>query len=566
MDFEGGNFQADGEEYCYTTERLYLYTGWNFQQVEDMMKQYYGCKKAVVVKDITNDGTGHIDMFFKLGGKHVAFVGEYTVVKDDVNKKRMDDNVKQLEALKYSDGSEGITVYRIPMPNAGKAFGESIPRTFINSTLFASKDGSYKVNLWPIYTVDKDLEAQALEAWEQGMPDWEHVGVISDQVSLYSGAIHCVTRTIPALPLAKWVPDGECKEGVCDGGADGYSGPCIAATEPEPGCWGPAWECLCNDCDVQSCKIPAGCGNATCDDGETCFSCPGDCKCGADEACNVATGKCASNLCGNEKCDAGENCFSCAADCGCKTGTTCSFGVCSADPCDGITYDGCCDGNLLVYCEESNLVTQDCGTDGCGWNEGNAWYDCGFAGSDPSGNKPGDCGQFNYPPGCEGKECGDNGGGYSCGECSGKGAVCTLEGTCCVPGCGEKQCGDDGCGGVCGECTDGTECVDGMCSCVPDCEGKQCGDDGCGGVCAECAAGSSCDANFTCAPDPVEPDVVTGGDVPVGGDVTVGEDTGTTDEGGGGSDCSVAGTGAPSAAALVAGLLLALAAFRRRMA
>jgi MYXO-CTERM domain-containing protein len=105
-----------------------------------------------------------------------------------------------------------------------------------------------------------------------------------------------------------------------------------------------------------------------------------------------------------------------------------------------------------------------------------------------------------------------------------------------------------------------------MCSCVPDCEGKQCGDDGCGGVCAECAAGSSCDANFTCAPDPVEPDVVTGGDVPVGGDVTVGEDTGTTDEGGGGSDCSVAGTGAPSAAALVAGLLLALAAFRRRMA
>jgi agmatine/peptidylarginine deiminase len=538
FDFEGGNFQADGEEFCYTTERTYYYTGMDYDELNEVFQTYYGCKEAVVLKDITNDGTGHVDMFFKLGGKHVAFMGEYTVVNDPTNKQRMDDNVAIMNALKYSDGSAGIKTYRIPMPKPYKSGSEVVPRTFINSTLMVSADGTKKVNMWPIYTVDKDLEAEALDAWEEGLPKWDHVGIISDQISLYSGAVHCVTRTIPALPLTKAIADGTCDGGVCDGGADGYDGACIPASEEDPGCWGPKWACLCNICEQAGCQIPATCGDGTCDATENCFSCAQDCLCEGDLTCNFITGQCASNSCGNGTCEEGENCLSCEADCGCKGGESCSFGICTDDPCGGITYDGCCDGeDTLVYCDGGELVVMGCQGGGCGWLPQNEWYDCGGSGGDPSGAKPLDCYDFSYPPGCDGKECGDNGGGYSCGECS-----------------NGEACND----GVCGE---GPACT---------CDGKECGDDGCGTICGECGEGLVCGAEFTCIEEVVNPEgtdgeivtdeEITGADVPAGDDVPTDEPKKKKDDG-----CTMGGTGSGSGMGLVLfGFFLMLAVLRRR--
>ena len=57
----------------------------------------------------------------------------------------------------------------------------------------------------------------------------------------------------------------------------------------------------------------------------------------------------------------------------------------------------------------------------------------------------------------------------------------------CTPDCDDKQCGSDGCGGSCGDCTgEQVGCVEGVCVCLPACENKQCGDDGCMGSCGEC--------------------------------------------------------------------------------
>ena len=40
----------------------------------------------------------------------------------------------------------------------------------------------------------------------------------------------------------------------------------------------------------------------------------------------------------------------------------------------------------------------------------------------------------------------------------------TLSAPACVPDCTDKDCGDDGCGNSCGECTDGSLCnTDGLC-------------------------------------------------------------------------------------------------------
>src|SRR5205823_2420258 len=57
----------------------------------------------------------------------------------------------------------------------------------------------------------------------------------------------------------------------------------------------------------------------------------------------------------------------------------------------------------------------------------------------------------------------------------------------CVPQCDGKFCGDDTCGGTCGACPPGSACnAASRCvasPCVPQCGGRQCGSDGCGGSC-----------------------------------------------------------------------------------
>lgn len=66
----------------------------------------------------------------------------------------------------------------------------------------------------------------------------------------------------------------------------------------------------------------------------------------------------------------------------------------------------------------------------------------------------------------------------------------------CTPKCEGKFCGDDGCGGSCGVCSNGTQCFFGRCQavpCKPDCKSRACGSDGCGGSCGVCKNKQVCD-------------------------------------------------------------------------
>ncbi len=70
----------------------------------------------------------------------------------------------------------------------------------------------------------------------------------------------------------------------------------------------------------------------------------------------------------------------------------------------------------------------------------------------------------------------------------------------CIPACDGKACGPNGCGGTCGECSEGTTCEDTACVPVP-CEpvcAVACGDDGCGGSCGSCLAEQECDPVAGC--------------------------------------------------------------------
>jgi hypothetical protein len=283
-----------------------------------------------------------------------------------------------------------------------------------------------------------------------------------------------------------------------------------------------------------------GCGGCACQ----------SCVCGTDAYCCSTAW---DDICVQECTDCG--------GCG-GGGTTPGGGIQPCGSCGNISYEGCCNGQVVQFCDGGQLMCLDCSANpSCGWSAQAGYYDCGTPGSpDPSGanpmqcgggginppagycgdgacgagenatNCPQDCGGGPCTPSCAGKACGDNGCGGTCGAC-GFGYYCDISGQCidesCEPNCSGKQCGEDGCGGMCGSCPiqftcNNSQCVpagvgpapgdsdvqspaEGDVECTPSCYGKLCGDDGCGGTCGACPAGYGCNEQYLCEEGYVPP-------------------------------------------------------------
>ena len=75
-------------------------------------------------------------------------------------------------------------------------------------------------------------------------------------------------------------------------------------------------------------------------------------------------------------------------------GQECSGGAkLEAAECGSVSFEGCCDGEKLLFCEGGMLCARDCGgLPHCGWNDILGFYDCGSAGQDdPAGLYPASC-------------------------------------------------------------------------------------------------------------------------------------------------------------------------------
>jgi hypothetical protein len=294
-----------------------------------------------------------------------------------------------------------------------------------------------------------------------------------------------------------------CTEGEvkCDGEDRYYE--CVKKGE----CW--KWSSLYVECKGNkfcACMNEPD-GICTPADGEAC-GCAPDCtdkECGAD-GCGGTCGICEEGDCNlfTNKCDV-LDCESCQS-------------VCAEDEtkCNGDLVQHCvdvfADDELCEPCWKFEQVAVPCpGDQACDVDVDKCVCAVGDACGEACCEEPAVCfGDACCTPACEGKDCGDDGCGGTCGTC-GEGDYCSAGkcGPICNSDCaeGDKECNGDmtgykECKKVCDDCgvgggpcfqftpffgcEAGSKCVDGECVCQPKCTGKECGDDGCGGSCGTC--------------------------------------------------------------------------------
>lgn len=405
VDTEGGTFQSTSDGICFTGDRQLFYMTclagdcqssvltMPLDQVQShpsalelkrVWGEYLGCRDVIVTNSVTDDGTGHVDMYLKVLDDERVLIGEYVApfqsgTAQAANAQLLDENAAFIEAYVKPAGGR-FAVPRLIMPGHRSTNQGRVPFTYMNSTFFNG------LNLWPayLYTEWEESRAEAEATWHEVLPEYTHVWIESAEISFWAGAIHCITRTIPERVPGQWVEDGDCTGELCDAAPGGYSGECSPNGLTDTICWGPEWACDCNDCSTGCDYAPAGPVDVDCPDGLT------------DRGC-------------------------CEDD----TLRYCEFGTQMVQPCTG-----------------------GCGWSSAGgfYNCGDARTFPGFPGEpDPGGTHPLSCEEAICVADCSGRHCGSDGCGGLCGLC-GIDDVCLDDGSClaCPDACDSS---DDGCEG-----------------------------------------------------------------------------------------------------------------------
>ncbi|MFC1898434.1 agmatine deiminase family protein [Candidatus Cloacimonadota bacterium] len=186
----GGNHISDGNGMGFFSTNIYDYNpSYSQDAVKSEFRNFFGMDSLVAIQAMEGDATGHIDMFCKLLSDTLFIVGEYD---EDTycypgDRELLNDLADYFGTLTNLDGRQ-FTVERIPMPpyTYGGAAG-TINYTYTNSLIVND------LVLVPVYGFDMD--AEALQIYEDLMPGYDIIPINSSFIIEYWGAVHCVANS-----------------------------------------------------------------------------------------------------------------------------------------------------------------------------------------------------------------------------------------------------------------------------------------------------------------------------------------------------------------------------------
>jgi len=185
---EGGNFLASGNGICIVSETIFgLNPSLDKSQIEQQYQAYLGCTELVVLPAL-DDVTGHVDMWILWVDDTTLVVGEYTQEQDASSRATIETAIEnQLTGLVDPGSGNTIEVLRFPMPNNS---GGNTWRTYTNGIWIGD------TFLMPVYDGYQALQAQATATLEARGITVVPIG--ADHIISSAGALHCISKTIPA--------------------------------------------------------------------------------------------------------------------------------------------------------------------------------------------------------------------------------------------------------------------------------------------------------------------------------------------------------------------------------
>lgn len=213
----GGNFMSDGLGNAFASELIlddndagnpYGVSPKTEAEIDQIMHDYMGINSYRKMETLPYDGIHHIDMHMKLLDEETILVSQYP---DGVaDGPQIEENINYITGTFQTPFGNDYEIKWIPAPpssggqypNNGGAY-----RTYTNAIILN------KTILVPTYR--PEVDAEALQIWEDAMPGYRIVGIDVDNSNEplinSSGAIHCITHTVGvADPL--WIVHEKLRE------------------------------------------------------------------------------------------------------------------------------------------------------------------------------------------------------------------------------------------------------------------------------------------------------------------------------------------------------------------
>jgi agmatine/peptidylarginine deiminase len=188
--FEGGNIMFNGLGTLVTTKKLYsanpLYSP---EYINNHLKSSFGLSSVIALDNLTDDETGHVDMFAKFIDERRVLVSEvYETDRED--REILDINAMVLSTSSISDTGGVFEVIRIPMGVFYRSFPPGwVYHTYTNSLILN------KQVFVPYYGTEFD--SIAFEIYRVNMPGYEIIGVNCNAIINTGGAVHCLAVGVP---------------------------------------------------------------------------------------------------------------------------------------------------------------------------------------------------------------------------------------------------------------------------------------------------------------------------------------------------------------------------------
>lgn len=188
LHIEGGNVWSDGAgTLLMSDDLLERHPDLNRDEVERRLRAAIAFDKLIITPHLALEETHHVDLLTKLADARTVLVAAPT---NAINRRRLLDAANRLSSETNAQG-ERYRVIPLPMPppvlNWG-AFG--IWRSYTNALTVNGRV------LVPVYGVPTD--AEALDIYRRTMPDHEIVPIDCAQSAYGGGAVHCLTKEVPA--------------------------------------------------------------------------------------------------------------------------------------------------------------------------------------------------------------------------------------------------------------------------------------------------------------------------------------------------------------------------------